>query len=80
MAITKWHYKKYNWRNSFLENLYFCSNIPKLVPSWTDPVVIGRHAFGDQYRATDFKVPGKGKMEVKWTSENGKDEIKYEVF
>jgi len=57
-----------------------CSNIPKLVPSWKDPVVIGRHAFGDQYRATDFKVPGKGKMEVKWTSEDGKDEIKYEVF
>jgi isocitrate dehydrogenase len=57
-----------------------CSNIPKLVPSWTDPVVIGRHAFGDQYRATDFKVPGKGKMEVKWTSEDGKDEISYEVF
>ena len=57
-----------------------CSNIPKLVPSWSDPVVIGRHAFGDQYRATDFKVPGKGKMEVKWTSEDGKDEVKYEVF
>ena len=57
-----------------------CNNIPKLVPSWTDPVIIGRHAFGDQYRATDFKVPGKGKMEVKWTSEDGSDEIKYEVF
>ena len=57
-----------------------CENIPKLVPSWTDPVIIGRHAFGDQYRATDFKVPGKGKMEIKWTSEDGKDEIKYEVF
>ena len=57
-----------------------CKNIPKLVPSWTDPVIIGRHAFGDQYRATDFKVPGKGKMEVKWTSEDGKDEIKYEVY
>ncbi len=57
-----------------------CSNIPKLVPSWKDPVVIGRHAFGDQYRATDFKVPGKGKMEIKWTSEDGKDEIKHEVF
>ena len=57
-----------------------CKNIPKLVPSWTDPVVIGRHAFGDQYRATDFKVPGKGKLEVKWTSEDGKDEIKHEVF
>ena len=57
-----------------------CKNIPKLVPSWTDPVVIGRHAFGDQYRATDFKVPGKGKMEIKWTSDDGKDEIKHEVF
>ena len=57
-----------------------CKNIPKLVPSWKDPVVIGRHAFGDQYRATDFKVPGKGKMEIKWTSEDGKDEIKHEVF
>jgi len=57
-----------------------CKNIPKLVPSWTDPVIIGRHAFGDQYRATDFKVPGKGKMEVKWTAEDGKQEIKYEVF
>ena len=57
-----------------------CKNIPKLVPTWTDPLIIGRHAFGDQYRATDFKVPGKGKMEVKWTSEDGSDEIKYEVF
>jgi len=57
-----------------------CKNIPKLVPTWTDPLIIGRHAFGDQYRATDFKVPGKGKMEVKWISEDGSDEIKYEVF
>ena len=57
-----------------------CSNIPKLVPSWTDPLIIGRHAFGDQYRATDFLVPGKGKLEVKWTSEDGNDEQKYEVF
>ena len=57
-----------------------CKNVPKLVPSWTDPLIIGRHAFGDQYRATDFKVPGKGKMEVKWTAEDGSDEIKYEVF
>jgi len=57
-----------------------CKNIPKLVPSWTEPVIIGRHAFGDQYRATDFKVPGKGKMEIKWTAEDGSNEIKYEVF
>ena len=57
-----------------------CKNVPKLVPSWTDPLIIGRHAFGDQYRATDFKVPGKGRMEVKWTAEDGSKEIKYEVF
>ena len=56
-----------------------CKNVPKLVPSWTHPIIIGRHAFGDQYKATDFKVPGKGKLEIKWTSENGKDEKKYEV-
>ena len=41
-----------------------CKNVPKLVPSWTQPIVIGRHAFGDQYRATDFLIPGEGKMEV----------------
>ena len=55
-------------------------NIPKLVPSWTNPIVIGRHAFGDQYRATDFKVPGKGKLEIKWTSEDGKEKKEFEVF
>ena len=42
-----------------------CSNIPRLVPGWTQPIVIGRHAFGDQYRATDFVVPGKGKLSIK---------------
>ena len=57
-----------------------CKNIPKLVPTWTKPIVIGRHAYGDQYRATDFLVPGKGKMEVKWTSEDGKEKKEYEVF
>jgi isocitrate dehydrogenase len=57
-----------------------CKNIPKLVPTWTKPIVIGRHAFGDQYRATDFLVPGKGKMEIKWTSEDGKDKKEFEVF
>ena len=57
-----------------------CKNIPKLVPSWTDPLIIGRHAFGDQYRATDFTVPGKGRLEIKWTSEDGNNEKKYEVF
>ena len=57
-----------------------CKNIPKLVPSWTNPIVIGRHAFGDQYRATDFTVPGKGKLEIKWTSEDGNEKKEYEVF
>jgi len=57
-----------------------CKNIPKLVPSWTNPICIGRHAFGDQYRATDFQVPGKGKLEIKWTSEDGKEKKEFEVF
>ena len=57
-----------------------CKNIPKLVPTWTKPIVIGRHAFGDQYRATDFLVPSKGKMEIKWTSEDGKEKKEFEVF
>ena len=57
-----------------------CKNVPKLVPGWTKPIVIGRHAFGDQYRATDFLIPGEGKMEVKWTSKDGKDKKEYEVF
>ena len=57
-----------------------CHNVPKLVPGWTQPIVIGRHAFGDQYRATDFLIPGEGKMEIKWTSKDGKDKKEFEVF
>ena len=57
-----------------------CKNVPKLVPGWTQPIVIGRHAFGDQYRATDFLIPGEGKMEVKWTSKDGKEKKEFEVF
>ena len=57
-----------------------CKNVPKLVPGWTHPIVIGRHAFGDQYRATDFLIPGEGKLEVKWTSKDGKDKKEFEVF
>src|SRR6478672_6823881 len=55
------------------------SNVPRLIPGWTDPIVVGRHAFGDQYKATDFLVPGKGKLTIKWTGENG-DVIEHEVF
>ena len=57
-----------------------CRNVPRLVPGWTDPIVIGRHAFGDQYRATDFVVPGKGKLTVTFTPDDGGAPISHEVF
>ncbi len=57
-----------------------CRNVPRLVPGWTKPIVIGRHAYGDQYRATNFVVPGKGKLTMKWESEDGKDVMEEEVF
>ena len=56
------------------------SNVPRLVPGWTDPIVVGRHAFGDQYRATDFRVPGAGTLTMKWVSEDGKNALEHEVF
>jgi isocitrate dehydrogenase len=56
-----------------------CRNVPRLVPGWTQPIIIGRHAFGDQYRATDFLVPGKGKMTITWEGDNG-EVIEHEVF
>ncbi len=57
-----------------------CKNVPRLVPGWTRPIVIGRHAFGDQYRATDFVVPGPGKLTMTFTPENGGETIEREVF
>ena len=57
-----------------------CQNVPRLVPGWTHPIVIGRHAFGDQYRATDFVVPGKGKLTIKFEPEGGGEAIEREVF
>jgi isocitrate dehydrogenase len=57
-----------------------CKNVPRLVSSWTQPIVIGRHAFGDQYRATDFVVPGRGKLTVKFEPEDGGQAIEHEVF
>jgi isocitrate dehydrogenase len=54
-------------------------NVPRLIPGWTDPIVVGRHAFGDQYRATDFRVPGPGKLRMIWEGENGQ-RIDEEVF
>lgn len=56
-----------------------CKNVPRLVPGWTRPIVVGRHAFGDQYRATDFKFPGKGKLTIKFVGDDG-TEIEKEVF
>ena len=56
------------------------SNVPRLVPHWTKPIVIGRHAFGDQYRATDFRVPGKGKLTLTFVPEDGSAPIEHEVF
>lgn len=56
-----------------------CKNVPRLVPGWSQPFVIGRHAFGDQYRATDFKVPGKGRLTIKFEGEDG-SVIEKEVF
>lgn len=57
-----------------------CKNIPRLVPGWTKPIVIGRHAFGDQYRATDFLIPGPGRLTMKFEPADGKENIEYEVF
>ena len=54
-------------------------NVPRLIPGWTDPIVVGRHAFGDQYRATDFRVPGPGKLRMVWEGEDGQV-IDEEVF
>ncbi len=55
------------------------SNVPRLIPGWTDPIVVGRHAFGDQYRATDFRVPGPGKLTMTWVGENGQ-KLEFDVF
>ncbi|BCH54162.1 NADP-dependent isocitrate dehydrogenase [Agrobacterium vitis] len=56
-----------------------CKNVPRLVPGWTQPIVVGRHAFGDQYKATDFKFPGKGKLTIKFVGEDGQV-IEKDVF
>ncbi|WP_448190698.1 NADP-dependent isocitrate dehydrogenase [Azospirillum sp. sgz301742] len=57
-----------------------CNNVPRYVPGWTKPIIIGRHAFGDQYKATDFTVPGPGKLTIKWTPAGGGEPIEHEVF
>jgi isocitrate dehydrogenase len=57
-----------------------CKNVPRLVPGWTQPIIVGRHAFGDQYRATDFLFPGKGKLTIRFQPEGGGEPIEHEVF
>jgi len=57
-----------------------CKNVPRLVPGWTQPIVIGRHAFGDQYRATDFKMPGPGKLTIRFEPEDGSEPIEHVVY
>ncbi|MDP1737671.1 MAG: NADP-dependent isocitrate dehydrogenase [Caulobacter sp.] len=56
-----------------------CQNVPRLVPGWTQPIIVGRHAFGDQYKATDFLFPGKGKLSIKFVGDDGKT-IEHEVY
>jgi isocitrate dehydrogenase len=56
-----------------------CKNVPRLVPGWTQPIIVGRHAFGDQYRATDFRVPGKGTLTIKFVGDDGQT-IEHEVY
>lgn len=56
-----------------------CKNIPRIVPNWTKPIIVGRHAYGDQYRATDFVVPGPGTVQISWTSADQKEVIKHDV-
>ncbi|MBP7337774.1 NADP-dependent isocitrate dehydrogenase [Niveispirillum sp.] len=57
-----------------------CKNVPRLVPGWTQPIVIGRHAFGDQYKATDFIIPGAGRLSITFTSADGTSNIRHTVF
>ncbi|HEX3430060.1 MAG TPA: NADP-dependent isocitrate dehydrogenase [Rhizomicrobium sp.] len=87
--VKEFHLKKM-WRspNGTIRNILggvifrepiICKNVPRLVPGWTKPIVIGRHAYGDQYRATDFRIPGAGRLTILFTGNNG-ERIEHEVF
>ena len=85
MAFPQRHYSQlFGWhclqRTHYLYNCQLGKNIPKLIPQWTKPIVIGRHAFGDQYRATDFLVNEPGKFEIVFTPANGGEAKRMEVF
>lgn len=90
LRVTEFKLKKM-WRspNGTIRNILggtvfreaiICKNIPRLVTPWKKPIVIGRHAYGDQYKATDFVVPGDGKLEITYTPKNGGEVMKFEVF
>jgi isocitrate dehydrogenase len=87
--VAEFHLKKM-WKspNGTIRNILggvvfrepiLCKNVPRLIPGWTQPIIIGRHAFADQYRATDFRVPGPGKLTIAWQGEDG-EKIEHEVF
>jgi len=87
--VTEFNLKKM-WRspNGTIRNILggvifrepiICKNVPRLVPGWTQPIIVGRHAFGDQYRATDFKVPGPGTLTIKFVGDDG-EVIEHEVY
>ncbi|MGP0090137.1 MAG: NADP-dependent isocitrate dehydrogenase [Xanthobacteraceae bacterium] len=87
--VKEFHLKKM-WRspNGTIRNILggvifrepiICKNVPRLVPGWTKPIIIGRHAYADQYRATDFKVPGKGRLTISFVGDDGQ-KIEHEVF
>ncbi len=67
------------WMELFFGEPIICKNVPRLVTNWTKPIIIGRHAFGDQYRATDFVVKGKGKLTIQFESESG-EKTSHEVY
>jgi len=87
--VAEFHLKKM-WKspNGTIRNILggvifrepiICKNVPRLVPGWTKPIIIGRHAYGDQYRATDFRIPRAGKLSVVFTADNG-ERIEHDVF
>ncbi len=88
--VTEFNLKKM-WRspNGTIRNILggtvfrepiICKNVPRLVPGWTQPIIIGRHAFGDQYKATDFKVPGPGKLTMTFKPADGGEATEYEIY
>src|SRR5215472_9089165 len=88
--VTEFNLKKmYRSPNGTIRNILggtifrepiVCKNVPRLVPGWTAPIVIGRHAYGDQYRATDLKIPGPGKLTLTFTPKDGGKPVQYDVF